>query len=137
MTGYGPTNSLWYFVENKTFRHAVVIVKWLLVRPFSVFAVSLYVIRAWLLYFDMRVSQLTKNLEWRMAINPTIASNNWYLNPINQRRFGSNGIYLVLLAIISAIAEIGICGLLMYVGYSKYDWLLPSIVLVMLQFVKV
>ena len=131
---------MWYFIKNKKCGYIIFIIKWVVVRPISLFIVSLYVIRAWLLYFDMKVSQLTKNLEWRMAINPTLASsNNWYLEPQNQRRYGQNGIYLVCFAIVFAIMETAVCGIC-YAWISRQDevhsWL-PVFVLVAFQFVKV
>lgn len=55
-------------------------------------------IRLWLLYYDIQLSQSTKNRQWRMAINPDIVSKNWFLNPSNQRKFGNNGYYLLTFA---------------------------------------
>ena len=62
---------------------------------FTVIAATLFLIRVWLLYFDMELSQLLKNQHWQMAINPKKISNNWFLNPYNQRRFGGNGQFLL------------------------------------------
>ena len=66
---------------------------------------TLFVVRVWLFYYDMQLSQLLKNQNWQMAINPNIESKSWFLNPTNQRKYGSNGKYLIIIASIIALFE--------------------------------
>ena len=64
--------------------------------------VQIHCIRVWLLYFNLRISQILKNRNWQAIINPQIFKNNWYLNPVNQRRFGhgNSGKTLIIFAIV-------------------------------------
>ena len=47
-------------------------------------AIQIYLLRVWLLYFDMQLSQILNNRHWQIVINPMSYTNNWYLNPKNQ-----------------------------------------------------
>ena len=62
-------------------------------------------VRLWLSYYDMQISQLVKNQNWQMAINPNIESKSWFLNPNNQRKYQSDGRYLITIAIILCLLE--------------------------------
>ena len=66
------------------------------------FYVQTYLIRVWLFICDMELSQVLKNSTWQMAIDPSAVSKNWFLDPKNQRRWGNNGKYLVIIASISS-----------------------------------
>ena len=77
-----------------------------------------YLLRWWLLYYDMQLSQLLKNKDWQMAIDPNIVSNNWYLNPKNQRRFGQDGKYLLRFGF---TCDIIICGSVLILRMITYD----------------
>ena len=96
-------------------------------------------VRIWLSYYDMQISQLIKNQSWQMAINPNIESKSWFLNPNNQRKYQSDGRYLIIIAIILSLTEAvtfyvldAICGL------SLLGWLISCIaILVKVEFVFV
>ena len=75
------------------------IIGWIF-ETFALVSPTILLIRFWLLYFDMELSQLLKNQHWQMVINPNKLSNNWFLNPKNQRRFGGNGMFLFTLGMI-------------------------------------
>lgn len=73
------------------------------------FGIQIHCIRIWLLYFNLQISQILKNRNWQAIINPDIFKNNWYLNPINQRRFGygnSSKNLIIVAGIISIIMSI-------------------------------
>ena len=53
----------------------------------------------------MQLSQILKNQHWQMAIDPNKLSNNWFLNPKNQRRFGGNGTFLFIIGIIICLLQ--------------------------------
>ena len=53
----------------------------------------------------MRLSHTLRNSKWKMAIDPNAVSNNWYLNPKNQARFGRSGKFLFIISIIYGICE--------------------------------
>ena len=81
---------------------------------------TLYLMRIWLLYYDTRLSHLLRNKDWQMAINPTIVSNNWFLNPKNQRLFGQNGHYLFLIGMFVCGIERLIFALLWFSGFTVF-----------------
>ena len=102
------------FDHNKIISFILDTFYWILLT-LTTFATSLYIIRIWLLYYDMQMSQLLKNRNWQVAINPDIIARNWYLNPNNQRRFGNDGRYIAYgLFILDTIAII-ICVVLIYI----------------------
>ena len=70
-----------------------------------------YLVRVWLLFYDMQLNHLLQNKNWQMAINPFRISNNWYLNPTNQSLFGKNGKYLFSFAVLFGIVH---CGVIYY-----------------------
>ena len=100
-----------------------------------IFYPTLFLIRVWVLFFDIKLSHLIKNQTWRMAINPTIVSNNnWYLNPKNQRLFANNGKYLCILGYLESVLEVTISAIFLFV----LDWrFLASVVYAFGIFVKV
>ena len=83
---------------------------------FAMFTPTIYVMRAWLLYYDMRLSQTLKNQHWQMAIDPNLLSKNWYLNPKNQRRFGNNGYQLLFYGFCLSLCEMSLFYLLWFSG---------------------
>ena len=68
----------------------------------SYMVLSMILIRMWLLYYDMQLSQSLKNQNWQMAINPDVVSSNWFLKLKNQSRYGKSGKYLIIAALIIA-----------------------------------
>ena len=88
---------------------------------------TLYLIRSYILYFDMQHSQAMKNKEWRMAINPNHFS--WYLDPKNQKLFAKNGKNLIIIGFILTIIESGLLAM----------WLVAfnSVVATMIQLVSI
>ena len=60
-------------------------------------------------------------MQARMAINPGSVTNNWFLKPINQRRFGNNGKYLLLIGFCINITETTIY--FMFILYFKHLFL--------------
>lgn len=97
-----------YSVNNNDFVQTIwvlmFVLNWISGTALTLVA-NLYIIRCWLLYYDMQVSQLLRNKHWQMAINPTIESKNWFLNPKNQRIARSNGIILLIVGILAAMLE--------------------------------
>ena len=79
---FQPFIHVFHEEHNMAFRQPILIASWLLGWIFGTFATILptvYLIRVWLLYFDMKLSQLLKNKNWQMAINPNKISNSWFL----------------------------------------------------------
>ena len=76
---------------------------WSIHTPSVFISLGFYIIRFWLLYYDTQLAQVIKNREWRMAINPNTASNNWFLKPQNQRIFGNDAKYLIIMNILITI----------------------------------
>ena len=101
------------------------------VIPITVLDTTVQMIRIWLLYFDMQLSQSIRNHNWRMAINPTSVTDNWFLNPINQRLFGDNGKYLFFIGFCINIIEMTFFWLLIF-GFNK---VLFGIILLLAVFV--
>ena len=80
------------------------------------FGPTLFLIRAWLLYFDMKLSRLIRNHNWIMAINPFfVSNNNWFLNPKNQRFYAKNGKLLCVIGICISISETILSVILYYI----------------------
>ena len=71
-----------------------------------------YICRIWLLYFDMQLSRSLQNKSWQMAIDPNIESNNWFLNPKNQRQYGRNGKRMLFYAFLLDILVCTIYGIM-------------------------
>ena len=114
------------FVLHSVFFHIYVS----LVIPITILDTAVQMIRIWLLYFDMQLSQSIRNHYWRMAINPSSVTNNWFLNPINQRRFGNNGKYLFCIGFCISSVEIA-CFLTFVYGFKQ---ILIAIVVVLVCF---
>lgn len=76
-----------FFKQENVYTVSYVILVWAILFPANILMNNLGVIRIWLLYYDLQVSKFIKNKEWQMAIDPTIESKNWFINPIHQRRF--------------------------------------------------
>ena len=95
------------------------------------FASTTYLCRIWILYFDMQLSRSLQNKSWQMAIDPNIESNNWFLNPKNQRNYGRSGKRLFLYGFIIDIFVIAIYVLartVMFVTFGiKYPYYLYGI----------
>lgn len=85
----------------------------LIFSTFFLIAPMIFLIRVWLLYFDMELSHLLKNKYWQMAINPNEMLKNWFLNPRNQRRFGGNGRVLFAIGLILGLI-CQLCFLILY-----------------------
>ena len=64
-----------------------------------------FLIRMWLLYYDMQLTQSLQNQHWQMAINPFMVSSNWFLKSKNQTRYGKSGKYLIIAAVLFAIYQ--------------------------------
>ena len=65
----------------------------------------------------MQLSQLLKNQSWQMAIDPNIISNNWYLNPENQRKYGKRGKKLFIYGFLFDIFTLFLCFIVIYICY--------------------
>lgn len=95
-----------FTVDSNIYCYIASIICWIILFPTGIFSSSLFPIRVWLLYYDLQLSRFAQNKEWQMAINPTIESSNWFVNPKNQRRFGQNGTKLIQLTILLTIVEL-------------------------------
>ena len=91
-----------YFDINREITQDIMfeILKYLFIVPFGFFG-TLAVVRCWLFYYDMELSRALRNHRWQMAIDPNIASNNWFLNVKNQKRYKkANAKYLLIFGMI-------------------------------------
>ena len=102
------------FDDNKAISFILDTLYWMLLAT-TTFATSLYIIRIWLLYYDMQLSQLSKNRKWQEAIVPYQIKDNWYLSPHNQRKFGGDGRYIACVLFVSNFIAVIICAALIYV----------------------
>ena len=81
----------------------------------------------------MQLSQILKNKDWRMAIDPNIVSNNWFLNPRNQKRFGNNGHYLWFIGFCSTIIE-----MIVYISFHfANEWIISNAIWVGVSLLKI
>ena len=108
LIGNAPANTTLLLVPNHNFTEKWLLIYFFIFIPLIIFNGTIFLNRIWLLYYDMQLSQLMKNHNWRMAINPTIESNNWFLNPRNQRLFGKNGKFLFIIGLCFTVFETGI-----------------------------
>ena len=90
---------------------------WILI-PIVSFGVTAFIIRIWLLYFDMQLNHIIKNQNWIKIIDPSLESKNWYLKKTHQRRFGNDGKYLLYFDIIDTIIEKILWHLCLSIHYS-------------------
>ena len=96
-------------------------------------AESIVIMRIWLLYFDSNLSHLLKNQQWQLSINMTIqeeVQRTFFLNPKNQRKWASNGLFLFKIACCFWIVDVIIHSFL-YLYLEKY---LDSIVVKVASF---
>ena len=88
--------------------------------PLPILISNLYLIRIYLLYYSMELSQLIKNKNWRMAINPIKIANNWFLNINNQKKYYNNTKYLIIIAIFAVVIESFLVSFGLYIIYIPF-----------------
>lgn len=56
-------------------------------------------------FTDCHKSKLLKNRNWQIVINPNVLHHNWYLNPVNQHKYGyrNSGKKLIIFAVIVSV----------------------------------
>ena len=74
-------------------------------------------VQFWLLFYDTNVSLTIKNKKWMLALNEMNIAANWFLDAKNQKFFGKNGAYLLLLAVLSALFE----SLILFLVFISFD----------------
>ena len=115
-THFGCVTPLFQIMNNELLIFVSDTIGWIL-GTFALVSPTLLLIRFWLLYFDMELSQLLKNQHWQMVINPKKLSNNWFLNPQNQRRYGGSGMFLLVVGLIFCVFQRLCFVILVFTGF--------------------